>query len=119
MESSHNPSKLLIITQKIEEEKELLQEKQKQVKDIKNYLTNLEYRKTQELKELETYIKNSSVYIWEHLKLISSVLGEGDTEKWYFGIFKKNNKWNIIFLKIPKYHFSVSPSPKTLDINFK
>ncbi len=47
MESTRNPSKLLTITQKIQEEKELLQEKQNQLKNIKNYLTNLEYRKTQ------------------------------------------------------------------------
>ncbi len=87
MESSRNPSKLLTITQKIQEEKELLQEKQNQLKNIKNYLTNLEYRKTQELNELETYIQNSNVYIWEHLKLVSNILGEGNTEKWYFRYF--------------------------------
>ncbi|WP_425379119.1 lipoprotein [Spiroplasma endosymbiont of Polydrusus pterygomalis] len=41
-----------------------------------------------------------------YLKLISSVLGEGDTEKWYFGIFKKNNKWNIIKWKGNQEFFS-------------
>ncbi|KAI92983.1 lipoprotein [Spiroplasma melliferum] len=29
-------------------------------------------------------------------KLVSSILGEGNTKKWYIGIFKKDNKWNII-----------------------
>ncbi|AXF96000.1 lipoprotein [Spiroplasma phoeniceum] len=29
-------------------------------------------------------------------KEVLSVLGEGNTNKWYIGIFKKNNKWNII-----------------------
>ncbi|APE75820.1 plectrovirus-related protein (plasmid) [Spiroplasma citri] len=29
-------------------------------------------------------------------KEVLSVLGEGNTKKWYIGIFKKNNKWNII-----------------------
>ncbi len=106
MESTRNPSKLLTITQKIQEEKELLQEKQNQLKNIKNYLTNLEYRKTQELNKLEAYIQNSSVYIWEHLKLVSNILGEGNTEKWYFGIFKKNNKWNIIKWKGNQEFFS-------------
>ncbi len=66
MESNRNPSKLLKIAQKIKEEKELLQEKQNQLKNIKNYLTNLEYRKTQELNEIEAYILDSHVYILEN-----------------------------------------------------
>ncbi|RUO85734.1 hypothetical protein, partial [Spiroplasma endosymbiont of Megaselia nigra] len=57
LESSRNPLKLLTITKKIQEEKELLQEKQNQIKDVKNYLTNLEYRKTEELEELENLMK--------------------------------------------------------------
>lgn len=29
-------------------------------------------------------------------KLVSNILGEGNTKKWCIGIFKKNNKLNII-----------------------
>ncbi len=35
-------------------------------------------------------------YDFDNWKLVSSILGEGNTKKWYIGILKKDNKWNII-----------------------
>ncbi len=103
MESTHNPSKLLIITQKIQEEKELLQEKQNQLKNIKNYLTNLEYRKTQELNELEIYIKNSGIYQIEHFTKVypNEKPFNALDDKWYVVIWrgKENLEWKIFKLK--------------------
>ncbi len=100
MESNRNPSKLLTITQKIKEEKELLQEKQNQLKNIKNYLTNLEYIKKQELDELEIYIKNSGIYQIEHFTKVypNDNPFKSVDNKWYVIIWRgdEKNDWKII-----------------------
>ncbi len=125
MESNRNPPKLLTITQKIKEEKELLQEKQNQLKDVKNYLTNLEYRKMQELEELENLMKelikipkNKRPQIPENSnwKLILDYYSEFSdlslnqiniNNMWYLSIIKKDDN-NYYLKKFKNNHKNIT-----------
>ncbi|UZQ29453.1 MAG: DUF3688 family protein [Spiroplasma phoeniceum] len=77
-------------------------DKKQFLRELTNFIYSftIKYNLTQMLNKLKTNINDLQQvnlnYDFDNWKIVLSILGEGNTKKWYTGIFKKNNKWNII-----------------------
>ncbi|AXF96097.1 spiroplasma plectrovirus-related protein [Spiroplasma phoeniceum P40] len=77
-------------------------DKKQFLRELTNFVYSFvnKYNLTSILNKLKTNITDFKLvnlnYDFDNWKLVSSILEEGNTKKWYIGIFKKDNRWNII-----------------------